>query len=196
MEGAHGGYVAASQSQLLPVPEGNTSVASSPHWHIPWKPWLWCIQSQGKISDINNSVTWWQRTGQSFLAAAAGAACELGGEERLPAQAQTGKRRKKKKTKQKIGKSSTRLQNQMGGCLHLWEFAVPWSWLLCDTAFLKSCKTDSLGALALPKISWDFYPPKSHFPSLPVPFLFHTRCNLKRCLRAVTISCCAPLSAE
>lgn len=33
--------------------------------------------------------------------------------------------KEEKITKQKIGKSSTRLQNQMGGCLHLWEFAVP-----------------------------------------------------------------------
>lgn len=75
-------------------------------------------------------------------------------------------------------------------------------WLLCDTAFLKSCKTNSLGPLALPKIAK--LPTLHHLSHFFFMQGIISNCSLKlqflklwvhSSKRAIAISWCAPLSA-
>lgn len=67
-------------------------------------------------------------SGQSFLAAAARAAHELGGDRTLSARMQKKQKNKGRRKENKMEaweKSSSRLQNQMSGCLRPWEFVIP-----------------------------------------------------------------------
>lgn len=75
-------------------------------------------------------------------------------------------------------------------------------WLLRDTAFLKSCKTNSLGALALPKMAR--LPTLRHLSHFFFTQGIISNCSLKlqflklwvhSSKRAIAISWCAPLSA-
>ena len=201
--------------QGCPCPPSDIVLYGHRQWFQLKQRWQ-RIQRQGKACGSNNSITPRQKSSQSFLAAAAGVAHELGGDKRLPARVQNRKKKRAegKKTKWKIRKNTTgdyktkwvavcisgnllfpkaahqgagseahgaRPQasgSPLGPGVHLstpqqdrpglchrrahgsLQKRAPGSTgrcarplcLLCDTAFLKSCKTNSLAAPALPKI--------------------------------------------